>query len=374
MSFVYAVFLVMSSECRLLSLFLFMGNVLPPRVRKAFHCLRDAAVHYMGAWKMGVFSFQECERRAKQGHEKVMEYGKLAQELFGDGICTYNLHTLACRGYKQETSRGPAWRETEFWVERLIQDLKQRIKYRAKAMAEVVLVNDLLDSMAITRMKSLDPRNTLKTIDEFLPRIASKAIPNSTYHEDSGILQVHLRGANEVLPKKDAGPLRRQMAEHWKAFHDGDESGWDDEDMRHAAVVKCTHCTLTRGARETQIQSESYNRRQDTLSHYVHLTYDYQDDVCQHVAKIKMFVRMLPPEFSDVTNELHLAVADMYDARFMTDGGRNALPMLQVDDLRNPVHRNYPVKVQDMKEALIVCLPDNSNKGYFVADEVDEGL
>lgn len=361
-------------ECRLLSLFLFMGNVLSPRVRKAFHCLRDAAVHYMGAWKMEVFSFQEFEMRAKSGHEKVMEYGKLAQELFGDNICTYNLHTLACRGYKQERSRGPAWRETEFWVERLIQNLKQRIKYRAKAVAEVVLVNDLLDTMALTRMKSLDPMNTLKTIDEFLPHIASKAIPSSRYHEESGIIEVHLRGSNEVIPKKDAGPLRRQMAEHWKLFHDGDESGWDDEDIRHAEVVKCTHCTLTRSGRETKIQSEAYKRRNNTLSHYVHVTYDYQDEVCQHVAKVKMFVRMLPPDFSDVRNELHLAVVDMFDARFMTDGDRNALPILQVDDLRNLVHRDYPVKVQDIKETLIVCLPERSNEGYFVADEVDEGL
>ena len=87
-----------------------------------------------------------------------------------------------------------------------------------------------------------------------------------------------------------------------------------------------------------------------------------------------MFLRLIPPSFSEVTEELTLAVVDLYDAHFTTDGTATSLPMLEVDDMRAPAFRDYPVKVQDIKETLIVCLPDNSIKGYFIADEVDEGL
>ena len=129
--------------CRSLSLFLFRGSVFPPAVKEAWTYLRQASVHYMRAYQISNITFDEFAVMAKAGHKAIFNYARRAEALFGPTICTYNLHTLVCRGYKQELQRGPTSREAEFWLERKIQDLKQRVKYRAKPKAEVVLVNHL---------------------------------------------------------------------------------------------------------------------------------------------------------------------------------------------------------------------------------------
>ena len=97
----------------------------------------------MRAYQISNITFDEFVVMAKAAHKAIFNYVRRVETLFGPTICTYNLHTLLCRGYKQELERGPTSREAEFRLGRKIQDLKQRVKYRAETKAEVVLVNDL---------------------------------------------------------------------------------------------------------------------------------------------------------------------------------------------------------------------------------------
>lgn len=74
-----------------------------------------------------------------------------AQELPGASTCTYNLHLLTCQLYLQCVERGITHELFELWVERLIGEFKQRVKYRTRAEPEKTMVGDDMVKRALQR-------------------------------------------------------------------------------------------------------------------------------------------------------------------------------------------------------------------------------
>lgn len=295
-----------------------------------------------------------------------MDYAKRAQQIFGVHICTYNLHTLACRGYKQELARGPASREKEFWLERKIQELKQRVKYRAKANAEAVLVNDLMVSLALDRLSAQD--NDLGTVDELLERCTP------TTERRQAPASSPLRGLLPRLQTSAWIELRHCLAIAWENYYKNDDSQWTHEDVAIANVEQYKRCIIVKNGRETIFSSAAYRRSMVSVSHYVHVAYDFQGNICHHVAKIKKFLLLKTPSFATALENLPVALVDLYDASFTKDGRYNLTRLLMVEDLGHPQFSDYPVKVTDIQETLIACLPNNSRKGYFILDDPDEDV
>lgn len=56
--------------------------------------------------------------------------------------CTYNLHLLTCQLLMQALQRGSTYDQFEQWVERLIGDIKQRVKLRTHADPEKTMMGD----------------------------------------------------------------------------------------------------------------------------------------------------------------------------------------------------------------------------------------
>ena len=69
-----------------------------------------------------------------------------------------------------------------------------------------------------------------------------------------------------------------------------------------------------------------------------------------------------------------MALVDLYDATFTKDGRYNLTRLLMVEDLGHPQISDYPMKVIDIQETLIACVPNNSQKGYFILDDPDEDV
>ena len=92
--------------------------MLRPDVKEAWQLLRRIALHYLRGNRITGLTWQQFGQNAKHAHDMVVEYGKKVEAIFGESACTYNLHTLACRGYEQELAEGPASRATEWWIER----------------------------------------------------------------------------------------------------------------------------------------------------------------------------------------------------------------------------------------------------------------
>ena len=317
-------------------------------------------MHYMRASQISNITFDEFAVMAKAGHKTIFNYARRAETLFGPTICTYNLHTLVCRGYKQELQRGPTSREAEFWLERKIQDLKQRVKYRAKTKAEVVLVNDLQDTLGLEKLRCSRPDGMLKTADELLEGERS-----------NGYSTTELRGHCDSSSRTSMLALQGTLAKFWEDYYQDDASGWSGDDLQVANLMQYSRCTLRRDGRELQLHSEEDKRTRGTWSHYVLVTYCYQEQVENYVAKIKTFLKATSIS-SNHLKVLRLAIVDLFLAEATMDGKHRLGRLLVVPNLQLPTYSTYPVKVTDIRETLIACAQPNMVEGHFIVNDPDE--
>jgi len=79
--------------------------------------------------------------------------------------CTFNLHLLACQLLLQVLQRGITYELLELWVERLIGEYKQRVKYRTRSEPEKTMVGDDMQKRALQRWRTQYPN--LQTWQEF---------------------------------------------------------------------------------------------------------------------------------------------------------------------------------------------------------------
>lgn len=347
---------------RSISLYTFRGDILQSDVKKAWTSLRKAALHYLRVFRTTDLDVEQFRQRAKTAHEDLKDYAKRAQRIFGVRICTYNLHTLVCRGYDQEIARGPSSREKEFWLERKIQELKQRVKYRAKSNPEAVLVNDWMQTLAIEQLRA---QNTeIGSIDGFFE--------SSTLAKDTP----HTSPLRDILPNGSRTKwvhLRHHLQDYWRDFYGGDCSGWTHEDIAVAEREEYKRCIIPRDGTEIAFHSEAYRRSTARSSYYVHVIYEFQGEICHHVAKIKKFLLLFPPRHTSHLRAIPLALARLYDARPTKDGRYTLTRLLEVEDMRSGLD-DYPIKVGDIRETLIACIPSAPCKGYFILDDPDEDV
>lgn len=315
---------------------------------------------------MSNLDIESFKERAKIAHEELMEYARRATKIFGPQICTYNLHTLACRGYRQELARGPMSRDKEFWLERKIQELKQRVKYRAKSNAEAVLVNDLMVSLAIERLRARDSR--LRSFDELLDNCTP------TTKKGRSLSCCPLFDMLPSLSKVVWFDLRRHLATIWEQYYRNDDSGWSYEDIIAAEVEQYKRCILERNEKKIAFHSESYRRSTSSVSFYVHLVYNFNGNICQYIAKIKKFLLLKAPSFATALQDLPLALVDLHEANCTKDGNYTLTRLLEVVNLEEPQFIDYPVKVEDLIETVIPCIPGNSSHGFFILDDPNEDV
>lgn len=346
--------------------------MLKREVKEAWQCLRRVALHYMRGYKVTDLKYTQFLENASWAHCQLMQYAERAEALFGTHVCTYNLHTLACRGYQQEKARGPTGRENEFWLEREIQELKQRVKYRAQNKAEAVLSNDLMDTLAMQTMKAQDAERKLSSWSELLkPRQSLVQSP------------VEFHGTPIGMSRNEEMRLRTAILTHWMRFYAGDVSGWTIALLQCADFKKYNRCTLRRDGKEMNLHSQSYGRTAGRVSPYTLVTYDYEGEIQHFVALIKTYVEFSPPRHlqhcpADLEC-LCLAVVDLFRAEPINEEDADACRLLRVANMQTDAalhYETYPVKVMDIREPLIALIAGGPNVsssiGYFVYDDPDE--
>lgn len=81
-------------------------------------------------------------------------------------MCTFNLHMAICRLFDQETARGAVAKDSEGFVERDVQELKENLKYRITSCPERLYLSDRLADDALARWRR---QTGIKKFDEWDP-------------------------------------------------------------------------------------------------------------------------------------------------------------------------------------------------------------
>ena len=303
-------------------------------------------------------TWEQFEDAAKRAHNDIIEYAKRAEAIFGKGVCTYNLHTIACRGLMQELANGPLSREKDMWLERLLQMGKQKAKNRARNKAEAVLVNDLMDVLGMKRTKTKYPM--LRTWEEALQPSSTVALP-----------PIDFRGAPIRIGDAALTTMRTRITQHWAVFYRDDDTGWASGHLQYADMLLYHHCIVQCIGRRMTLSSQSYKRTAATALPYVLVTYDYDGAIQHYVARVEVFLKVAPPPGTQL-QPLYLAVADVFGTRPVALGDAHLLEVPNMDATHPSNWHSYPVKVSDIREPLIQHVPDASHKGYFIFDDPDE--
>lgn len=336
--------------------------MLRPDVKEAWQLLRRIALHYLRGNRITGLTWQQFGQNAKHAHDMVVEYGKKVEAIFGESACTYNLHTLACRGYEQELAEGPASRATEWWIERHLQGDKQRVALRAHNRAEAVLANDLMDELGLKRTKAQAPSAQLQTWAE----LQQHGPQYSPTHID-------FRGAPMTMKASECTNMRTALSEHWRTFCIGDDSRWTAGDLQYAELQMYHHCMVRCNGNMVTLPSMSYKRTAATASPYVLVTYDYRNVVEHYVARVQVFVKALPPPNTGL-QPLHLAIADLFSTTCLHEDDDRLLEVRNMDPRAPLNYESYPVKVSDIREPVIALTSESTPKGYFIFDDPDEDV
>jgi hypothetical protein len=82
-----------------------------------------------------------------QAHESLIQYAQELERVFGTKLDTPNLHRIVCYALFQEEIRGPLAKDSELWIERMVQWVKQLINCRGNSDPTVTIAKDTLSLM-----------------------------------------------------------------------------------------------------------------------------------------------------------------------------------------------------------------------------------
>lgn len=101
---------------------------------------------------------QQSDGQIDEAQNALMAYADLAETTFGmHRLMTMQLHSAVVHLADMVGAYGPSAHRMEFWVERMMQELKRVTKYRPSQSPELVAVNGWLLQSALLHMASAVP-------------------------------------------------------------------------------------------------------------------------------------------------------------------------------------------------------------------------
>ena len=267
-------------------------EVLPPPLLEMWGCLRTAVLHYM---RPGDFSL----RARKRAREALRTYGRLAEQHgLPDTYFRFNHHMLTCRCagvglgerawlrawyssthtrhtynfaaratnarrlFHQEAARGYVAYNTEFVLERTMQEFKKLMRNRG-------LVANVETTVAIEILQ----RDTLDALARAFPELRSLDTPHVTAPprvcDPDGGGGVQVLGAGRLV-RVGGGAARAQLDQEVMAFLQANPElgGWDDQVVSGARVWRAQRASLRTAQ---HVHAASYGRATTRVSSFVML-------------------------------------------------------------------------------------------------------
>jgi hypothetical protein len=216
-----------------------------------------------------------------------------AQKLADKSTCTYNLHLLACQLLLQALQRGITYELFELWVERLIGEYKQRVKYRTRSEPEKTMMGDDMQKRALQKWRLQYPDvQTWEEVSGKQPKLGRQQ--QSRFCSESGevvgtgqqIQAEQWRSAVQLLAalrkaiQCNIGDLAEQQAwlDNWGSV----TASW----YKEALLVGGHYATSTAFSR---------SRSRDGTFVLIPFTTSSNGDVKQTVARVSRYLRLCLP-------------------------------------------------------------------------------
>lgn len=200
-------------------------EVIGGALKKAWgHLRRFVQYHYAPK------NFDREERQ--RARLELLEYAKILEKEC-PALCKQNLHVLCCRLDLQEEQRGSVYGELELWIERVVQDVKRKTRYRATTDPEKVAARSITQGTALDLMKIHYP--SLRTIDSELQKQKRQSARNPDGFDEEDVAKIGAANADEEM----VGLGKRPDAVEWDRLREAlgrylvgnQEPGWSDTDL-----------------------------------------------------------------------------------------------------------------------------------------------
>lgn len=226
-------------------------------------------------------------------------------------LLTPNLHMLACVLTEQAKEVGDTVHFSELWVERMIQFVKQEVKYRSSGAPEKVIVSRMELSRCMKQLAESQPHILDDTADWLkLPLLGGAALVSSAPSEcppSSG--GSHCEGKSRRVDARD-GFLNGRLVIVQRMLDDMGHEPWDEISSSmvnvEAAEVRTYSRAVLRG--QERLFSTEYTKCSVKDNTYVLIWYEGRP----YVARVRQFLCIHPHGHP---RALHMALVDYFHYR-----------------------------------------------------------
>jgi hypothetical protein len=317
--------------------------------------------------------------------DHLRQYAILAERHFGHQLCKQNLHKLSCQLPIQQARCGHAAWSMEFWIEMMVQFCKRYTKFLTTSTPELLLVNQLLLSSALTNASAL--HEGLKTFDELVPAWGGdpEVVRGSWLDTQDDNGEGFLGSGSLITNGEEQSQVDAILAKLYEEFPDTpckpDPTGVEDRlQFQHSDMLR--YVSAHRGGVET-VHSTAYKRTRLRESFYVKVRYEepvtdargrgvldaegeqmYEEVL--YIGKVRYFLGALTGGYSDdmitpdgqppqkVDLAVRIAATDLFKGKLLrTDLG----DLVEVKDWTRPKHSLYPVALGKMDYKVVRCAP-----------------
>eukprot|EP00798_Chlamydomonas_sp_ICE-L_P024415 gene24416-10015_t len=205
------------------SSYLFHGVALPPKAAEMWSLLRDGLLPYFRFANETVYNVNS-RANAKVS---LLAYAKMVESAVGPKGCTYVLHVMCCRLSAQESAHGHPVQTLEFWVERMIQQMKSSTKFLTTGCPEFLYVKGMLIDNRLAELRS--QHINLKSFDDYIPNYQHRPFSGDGFDSGNGYDQLLGKGVAYYGVKKEwAVAVLSRLIQEDEMHEDPEVLPWDE--------------------------------------------------------------------------------------------------------------------------------------------------
>ena len=298
-----------------------------------------------------------------------------------------NLHLLVCRLHLQEQQRGAVYLELEYWVERVIQLGKSKVRYRTHEYPEKVLANYLLEASAIANYEAEFPR--VRQLAALMDGETGTRVQNLDSSDDG----THMLGTGRQPTCEEWEEIQPALLDFCKreSEHDGtshwatvDGSSFRIGDVPPSSDVKVFVYSSANLRGEEIITSTEHKRSRTRQSCYVTTTYQVGEQIVTYVAVVRKLVKLVHL-VDGVEHCLRFSLCDFF--RRMPPGNRvqylvdvkdpdlgDMWKVMHASEDRCLSDKNYLVEMASIATKVVMCKKDNGDTLHFLSYQFSSGF